>query len=91
MAPVTAFPCGASPYGVLNLVGNVDEWLARTDQTDDTPMRMVRGGAADSPPALEHGTTVHRNAREARSFSFGSGVRCALDDDEERGSTWERH
>ncbi len=27
-SPVTAYPQGASPYGVLDLAGNVDEWTA---------------------------------------------------------------
>jgi formylglycine-generating enzyme required for sulfatase activity len=76
MSPVTSLACGASPYSVLNLAGNVAEWIAREGQTDTIPQRVVRGGGADSPPALEHHTTVFRNSREARSFWYTIGVRC---------------
>lgn len=79
VAPVDSFPCGASPYGVLHLAGNVSEWISRDGQTDraSNPLRIVRGGQVDSPGALEHATTVFRNEREARHFSYAIGARCA--------------
>jgi formylglycine-generating enzyme required for sulfatase activity len=41
--PVGSVPAGASPFGVLDLAGNVAEW---TDgRYDDGPARAVRGGA----------------------------------------------
>lgn len=86
MAPVVALECGSSPYGVLNLAGNAGEWIAREGQTDDEELRVMRGGTADSPPELEHGTTVYRNPREARHFDFSLGVRCVLDGELEPGS-----
>lgn len=77
VAPVHSFPCGASPYGVLHLVGNAAEWISREGQSDpDAPLRVVRGGACNSPPALEQLTTVFRNTREGRHFDFAIGVRC---------------
>lgn len=91
IAPVTALGCGASPYGVLNLVGNVAEWMARTQQTDTEQLRVVRGGAVDSPPEEEQVTTVFRNPREARHFDFTIGIRCAADEDSEKGSSWQEH
>jgi len=78
LAPAESFPCGASPYGVLNLAGNVAEWISREGQTDrDNPLRVFRGGSTMSPPERQHTTTVFRNEREARFFDFTSGVRCA--------------
>ena len=91
MAPVTAFQCGASPYGVLNLVGNVAEWMAHRGQTDPGPLRIVRGGAVHSPPDQEQVTTVFRNPREARYFDFAIGIRCVADENPEEGSSWQGH
>ncbi|HLT40557.1 MAG TPA: SUMF1/EgtB/PvdO family nonheme iron enzyme, partial [Enhygromyxa sp.] len=91
MAPVTALECGASPYGVLNMAGNAAEWIARDGQTDDEPLRVVRGGAANSPLELEQVTTVFRNLREARIVDFATGVRCVIDEDLQEGSVWQKH
>ncbi|HEU4403819.1 MAG TPA: SUMF1/EgtB/PvdO family nonheme iron enzyme [Polyangiaceae bacterium] len=76
-ARVDSFACGASPYGVLHLSGNVAEWISREGQNDKANvLRVVRGGGVDSPH-LEQATTILRNAREARYFDFAIGVRCA--------------
>jgi formylglycine-generating enzyme required for sulfatase activity len=89
IAPVDAMPCGRSPYGILGLVGNVAEWISREGQIEQsTPLREVRGGAANSPVELQQVTTVFRNSREARHFDFATGVRCATDGDPVRGSRW---
>jgi formylglycine-generating enzyme required for sulfatase activity len=47
-ADVTAFPNGASPFGVLDLVGNVSQW---TDEYRDPHTRaaILRGGASYQP------------------------------------------
>jgi gamma-glutamyl hercynylcysteine S-oxide synthase len=47
-ADVTAFPKGASPFGVLDMVGNVSQW---TDEYRDPHTRaaILRGGAAYQP------------------------------------------
>jgi formylglycine-generating enzyme required for sulfatase activity len=81
ISPVDALACGASPYGVLGLVGNVQEWIA--DAPASTPgHRILRGGGADSPPDLEHTTTVFVNHRDPRRFSYGFGFRCVIDEEE---------
>ncbi|MGB8913538.1 MAG: SUMF1/EgtB/PvdO family nonheme iron enzyme [Candidatus Sulfotelmatobacter sp.] len=48
LANVAAFPLGASPFGVLDLIGNVSQW---TDEfrDDHTRAAIVRGGAAYQP------------------------------------------
>jgi gamma-glutamyl hercynylcysteine S-oxide synthase len=47
-AGVNDFPAGASPFGVLDLIGNVSQW---TDEYTDRHTRaaIVRGGAAYQP------------------------------------------
>jgi eukaryotic-like serine/threonine-protein kinase len=76
-APVDAFACGSSPYGILQLGGNVQEWIARDGQSDPAnSLHVLRGGAPDSPLALDHATTIFRNPRPPRAYSFANGVRC---------------
>jgi eukaryotic-like serine/threonine-protein kinase len=80
VAPVDAYPCGQSPYGVFNLVGNVQEWIDRDGQTDrENPMYALRGGAADSPPSHGQTTTVFRNHRRPTWATYAIGFRCAGD------------
>lgn len=45
---VAKFPAGSSPFGVLDLIGNVSQW---TDEYQDPHTRaaIVRGGAAYQP------------------------------------------
>lgn len=89
VAGVSALPCGQSPYGVLNLAGNVAEWISREGQMDqDSALRVVRGGAVNSPRALEQTTTIFRNAREGRYFDFAIGVRCVAGGGSERRTEW---
>jgi iron(II)-dependent oxidoreductase len=48
VADVTAFPQGASPFGVLDMIGNVSQW---TDEYRDPHTRaaILRGGASYQP------------------------------------------
>lgn len=78
VAPVSAFTCGASPYGVLQLAGNVEEWIALEGQRDPTVrLRALRAGSAESPAELDHHTTIFRNHRDPTFHNYGIGVRCA--------------
>lgn len=87
VAPVNAFTCGASPYGVLQLAGNVEEWISEAGQRDASlSLRALRAGSAESPPELEHHTTVFRNHRDATFHNYGIGVRCALSSEDESSS-----
>ena len=89
-APVGSFPQGASPYGVLDLAGNVWEWVnsiywpypySPLDGREDLkpgPVRGTRGGGQDSPP--EELTTTQRGRELSRNFRSGHhniGFRCA--------------
>ena len=77
VAPVDAFACGASPYGILNLVGNVQEWIAKRDGPDpDNPLHIQRGGGVDAPAEMELTTTLFVNRRLPRDFTYSTGFRC---------------
>lgn len=78
--PVDALPCGASPYGILQLVGNVQEWISREGQTDrDNPLHALRGGSTDDSFERQTTTTVFRNHRDPRVFNYSNGVRCVVE------------
>ena len=72
--PVGQYPSGASPYGVLDLGGNVWEWVA--DKYDEDPKRrVVRGGSCCryfvGPRA------PNRNAWAPQHRDTDLGFRCA--------------
>jgi formylglycine-generating enzyme required for sulfatase activity len=86
-ADVDAHPAGASPFGVMDLVGNVWQW---TDEYRDDRIRaaVLRGGNAYQPQAShwyfpqayrldEHGKFLLM--APAKDRSAGIGFRCAAD------------
>ena len=67
-APVNSFQNGASPFGALNMAGNVAEWTA--DQ-------FVVGGSSNSSPS---GVSIKSKIkREPEYRSFDIGFRCILE------------
>jgi eukaryotic-like serine/threonine-protein kinase len=69
-APVGSFPRGASPYGALDMAGNVWEWVA--DREAGQPL-MVGGGYAALPIALRTTKRVPRPPQGHENLGF----RCA--------------
>jgi formylglycine-generating enzyme required for sulfatase activity len=77
MAPVGSFPEDKSPYGVLDLAGNVAEWT-RSEATDPefSGMQLAAGGTWDAPPELGHQAVDWVNNLPSRRFDFSLGLRC---------------
>lgn len=72
--PVGTYTEGASPYGVLDLAGNVLEWSASPATGDDM---LATGSAFDEPGGIGRGASRHVFARTARKPELG--FRCAGD------------
>lgn len=88
--PVDGHPAGASPYGVLDMVGNAWEWVSSAyrpypyrpdDGREDPaagPVRATRGGGHDA--SAQEITTTQRGrnlSRNPRSGHHNIGFRCA--------------
>jgi formylglycine-generating enzyme required for sulfatase activity len=89
-APVGSYPAGASAYGVLDLAGNVWEWVAdwysenyykSSPATDPSgpangSTKVVRGGAWESGPRNLRASDRNSDAPNAARYRLG--FRCAL-------------
>jgi formylglycine-generating enzyme required for sulfatase activity len=87
--PVYRYPLGASPYGVLNMEGNVREWVAdwfdpkyylsapyaNPKGPETGTERSLRGGAYDAN--FDDITTFRRYKHEPDSAGLSRGFRCA--------------
>ena len=69
-APVGSFPAGATPYGVLDMAGNVWEWVADWFSEDYYAMSL-----AENPLGPDEGT--QRVVRGGSWFTDGMGSRAA--------------
>jgi formylglycine-generating enzyme required for sulfatase activity len=89
-APVGTHPAGVSPYGVLDMGGNVWEWCSDwwdRDYFEVSPYRdpkgppsgaahVLKGGSWDSRPSVLSSSSRNFGARGYREFDFG--FRCAM-------------
>ncbi len=90
--PVNSFPGGASPFGVFNMAGNVNEWVQDVYSTNfyatspaENPvnnsggnLRVFRGGSFANPDGAFY-TTTRRYNREPAFSDVDMGFRCAMD------------
>ncbi len=89
---VGSFPAGSSPYGALDMAGNVWEWVADwydgdyyAQMASENPMgpesgetKVLRGGSFNDPAKTVRLT--HRNNTLPQNSSYFVGFRCALSD-----------
>ena len=91
--PVDAYPAGAAPNGVLQLVGNVWEWtdadLMLTTETGapiiaEMDLKVTRGGAYDTYFESQ-ASGLFRTGHIALARTHNVGFRCAMSLEE---ATW---
>ncbi len=73
--PVASHPAGASPYGVLDMAGNVREWVFdREESQSKQPKRGIRGGMFTD--AGMHLRAARRQWGDVSVSDIGIGFRC---------------
>lgn len=77
LAPVGSFPDDRSPYGVVDLAGNVSEWTRASMEVPRLRgLRVVLGANWNSAASDRETEVSWRNSRPDRYLDYGLGVRC---------------
>jgi len=76
--PVGSAPGGASPYGALDMVGNVWEWTTTWYDSGSRSDRRValRGGAWDAHKGKRRSNCIYRSKFQPRRIDWKLGFRC---------------
>ena len=93
--PVGSYPFGASPYGILDMAGNVEEWVndwydpryyglpeaggLNPQGPPSGTQKVLRGGSWATMPFFTR--TVHRRSLEPDRQSISAGFRCVAEID----------
>ena len=72
--PVGSYPDGQSPYGVLDMAGQVFEWTS-TPFRKEPPRYVVKGGSWDDFPGVTRSAARHGRPPELKHILIG--FRCA--------------
>jgi formylglycine-generating enzyme required for sulfatase activity len=75
MAPVGSYPAGASPYGVMDMAGNVWEWVNDQYQSDYYSSAL-RGGAWYDIEFVDARSAGWKSKLFMLDVTFGVGFRC---------------
>jgi formylglycine-generating enzyme required for sulfatase activity len=79
---VGSSPDDTSPYGIVDLAGNVSEWTrsAATSNRNVRGLRVTVGASWSTAPELRFLQEVsNRNTHPDQYLDFSLGLRCLLD------------
>ncbi len=75
LAPVGSFPRDRSPYGVMDLAGNAQEWTSNVESEGGLPLSRGGNFLQTEPDQLLDYLAIE-NQRPAETLQFHLGMRC---------------